>query len=89
MLAQFNKLWRLTIPNSKEVDIWQSFQEDPETFKKNLKSLCQLLKWNKVKPHIAKRVSLTEVAAAQAKLESGEIRGTIVCLPWRKIEVDE
>jgi len=88
-LLQLNKLWSHTKPNAKEVDIWQSFQEDPETYKKNLKSLFQLLKWNKVKPHIAKRVALTEVAAAQTKLENGEIRGTIVCLPWKKIGIDE
>ena len=85
---QINRFWSHQAANAKHVDIWQSFQEDPETFKKNLKSLCQLLKWNKVKPHISKRVTLTEVAAVQAKLESGEIRGTVVCLPWKKIEID-
>jgi len=87
--SQVNKLWSRSMPNAKHVDIWANFKEDPETFKKNLKSLCQLLKWNKVKPHISKRVTLTEVAAAQSKLENGEIRGTVVCLPWKKIEVDE
>jgi D-arabinose 1-dehydrogenase-like Zn-dependent alcohol dehydrogenase len=55
-------------------------------FQKNLKSLCQLLKWNKIKPNIVKRVSLAEVATAQTKLESGELSGIVVCLPWKKIE---
>ena len=50
---------------------------------KNLKSLLHLLKWDKIKPHIAKRVGLEGVTAAQTKLESGELRGTVVCLPWK------
>lgn len=67
------------------VDIWDNFVADPTTYKQDLTTLCQLLKWNKLKPHIAKRVALTEVANAQAKLEQGDIRGTIVCFPWRPI----
>jgi NADPH:quinone reductase-like Zn-dependent oxidoreductase len=67
------------------VDIWDNFVADPIVYKQDLTTLCQLLKWNKLKPHIAKRVALTEVAAAQAKLEQGDIRGTIVCFPWRPI----
>jgi D-arabinose 1-dehydrogenase-like Zn-dependent alcohol dehydrogenase len=54
--------------------------------KKNLKSLCQLLKWNKIKPNIARRVSLSEVADAQEKLENGDLYGTVVCLPWKNGE---
>jgi D-arabinose 1-dehydrogenase-like Zn-dependent alcohol dehydrogenase len=53
---------------------------------KNLKSLCQLLKWNKIKPNITSRVGLSEVADAQTKLENGELHGTIVCLPWKSID---
>lgn len=83
--ARMNQLYTQMSRRVHTVDIWESFQYDPVVYKQDLKSLCQLLKWNKLKPHIAKRVSLPEVAAAQTKLEKGDIRGTIVCFPWRPI----
>jgi NADPH:quinone reductase-like Zn-dependent oxidoreductase len=83
--ARLNQFYKKISRRVHTVDIWESFQYDPVTYKQDLKSLCQLVKWNKLKPHIAKRVSLPEVAAAQSKLEIGDIRGTIVCFPWRPI----
>jgi hypothetical protein len=56
------------------------------SLQKNLKSLCQLLKWNKIKPSIACRVGLSDVAEMQRKLEAGELHGTVVCLPWTTTE---
>jgi NADPH:quinone reductase-like Zn-dependent oxidoreductase len=35
MSAHMNKLWSQTKPRTNFVDIWESFQEDPETYKKN------------------------------------------------------
>jgi NADPH:quinone reductase-like Zn-dependent oxidoreductase len=67
------------------VDVWENFQSDPKTFKDDLLTLLHQLKWNKLKPHIAKRISLSDVAVAQKKLENGEIRGVIVCFPWRLV----
>jgi D-arabinose 1-dehydrogenase-like Zn-dependent alcohol dehydrogenase len=52
---------------------------------KNLQALFQLLKMRKVKPHIAKRVGLDEVGLSHRKLENGNVRGTVVCLPWKGI----
>lgn len=83
--ARLYKLFTKMTFRVHTVDIWESFQHDPATYKTDLTTLCQLLKWNKLKPHIAKRVSMPEVAAAQTKLENGDIRGTIVCFPWRPI----
>ena len=48
-------------------------------------SLFQLLKWNKIKPHIARRVTLSEVVKAHVKLEGGKVRGILVCLPWKRV----
>jgi NADPH:quinone reductase-like Zn-dependent oxidoreductase len=83
--ARMNQLYTKMSFRVHTVDIWESFQNDPSVYKQDLKTLCQLLKWNKLKPHIAKRVSLAEVSAAQTKLENGDIRGTIVCFPWRPV----
>jgi NADPH:quinone reductase-like Zn-dependent oxidoreductase len=83
--ARLNQFYSKMSLRVHTVDIWESFQYDPVTYKTDLKTLCQLLKWNKLKPHIAKRVSMPEVAAVQTKLENGDIRGTVVCFPWRPI----
>jgi NADPH:quinone reductase-like Zn-dependent oxidoreductase len=85
LTARFNQLYTQMSSRVHTIDIWDSFVSDPAAYKQDLKTLCQLLKWNKLKPHIAKRVALPEVAAAQAKLEQGDTRGTIVCFPWRPI----
>ena len=39
----------------------------------------------KIKPQIAKRVSLDEIGLSHCKLEQGQVRGTVVCLPWRRV----
>lgn len=39
----------------------------------------------KVKPQIAKRVALDEVGLSHRKLEQGQVRGTVVCLPWKRV----
>jgi NADPH:quinone reductase-like Zn-dependent oxidoreductase len=83
--ARVNQFYTKMTSRVHTVDIWDSFINDPTTYKQDLKTLCQLLKWNKLKPHVAKRVALPEVAGAQTKLEQGDIRGTIVCFPWRPI----
>ena len=39
----------------------------------------------KVKPQIAKRVALDEIGLSHRKLEQGQVRGTVVCLPWKRV----
>lgn len=83
--AHWNNLCNAMSYRVHSVDVWDLFQRDPESFKDDLKILFQQLKHNKMTPHIAKRVALTGVGEAQEKLERGEIRGTVVCFPWRSI----
>jgi NADPH:quinone reductase-like Zn-dependent oxidoreductase len=51
----------------------------------DLEILFHLLKKRFIKPHIAKRIALSEVAEAQASLEKENARGEIVCLPWKRL----
>jgi hypothetical protein len=44
-----------------------------------------MLRKREIKPHIAKRVGLTEVVDAHTYLEKGKARGEIVCLPWKRV----
>lgn len=83
---QLHNLWKVTYPRAQSLDIWESFERDPDTYKKNLKSLCQLLKWKKLKASVTKTVSPLEVADAQLQLENDELFGIVVCLPWAPIQ---
>ena len=82
--VRYNKLRSNMISGGRTLDLWASFKSDPNAYKKNLQALFQLLKWQKIKPHIAKRVALPEVAAVHERLESGDVRGTVVCFPWKR-----
>ena len=83
--AHMNKIHGMLSSTHHSIDIWQSFKDDPERYKNDLKNLMQWLKWKKIVPHIAKRVSLAQVGAAQAKLEVGDVRGTIICFPGKSL----
>jgi NADPH:quinone reductase-like Zn-dependent oxidoreductase len=56
----------------KFVDLYnnENYIKDLELYKKNLKSLFQLLKLNKVKPNIIRKIPLSQVAEAQLEIES-------------------
>jgi NADPH:quinone reductase-like Zn-dependent oxidoreductase len=85
MSTRINSMYGKLSSRVHTVDIWESFCYDPDAYKKDLQTLCQLLKWNKMTPHISRRVALSEVASAQTKLEKGDIRGTVICFPWRRV----
>lgn len=72
------------LPNSIVYDVWESFLQDRNSYKLDLEILFHLLKKKFIKPHIAKRIGLSEVAEAQASLEEDMSRGEIVCLPWKR-----
>jgi NADPH:quinone reductase-like Zn-dependent oxidoreductase len=55
----------------------------PWFIQKHLTALFQLLKAKKIHARIARRISLAEVADAQARLEKDEFNGAVVCLPWK------
>lgn len=84
--AHWNNLTNSLSTRIYHVDVWKHFQRDPVGFKNDLQTVVQSLRWNKIDPpHISKRVSLAGVAAAQAKLEANDLRGIVVCFPWRPL----
>jgi hypothetical protein len=54
----------------------------------NLTDLFRLLKWQKLKPNISTRVSLSEVGIAQTKIEKTQLKGLVVCLPWKRMTLN-
>ena len=65
---------------------WDSFCQEPELFKSDLKYLFGLAKARSIQPAVSKLIALSEVADAQDRIESGTAPpgGQVVCLPWKK-----
>lgn len=72
---------RYMMSQTKFLDLWESFQSDPKKYQQELKYLCFLVESGTLKPKIAERVSIEEIADAQRYLETGKANGSIVCLP--------
>ena len=74
-----------TTENSNKIffyDLFSEFSETPSFYEKDLKRLFRMLKDGAIKPVVAKRISLQEVADAHVMIERGGMNGTIVCLPF-------
>eukprot|EP00980_Cylindrotheca_fusiformis_P010712 scaffold2401_cov111-Cylindrotheca_fusiformis.AAC.4 len=63
-------------------NVFDSWDKDLKQSKRDLEHLLVLLKKNKVRPPVQKRISLSEVAKAQSMIESKRLAGHLVCLPW-------
>lgn len=67
-------------------DLRESFENDPQMFRQELQYLICMLEKNEIKPKIAGQVALNQVPKAQKLLEKGLPNGTIVCLPWKRLD---
>lgn len=85
LTAYWSKLKTQILGNSTSYEVWESFTTNKEAYKLDMEILFHLLKKRFIKPHIAKRVALSEVAEAQDSLEKETARGEIVCLPWKRL----
>ncbi|KAL7581542.1 hypothetical protein ACA910_022107 [Epithemia clementina (nom. ined.)] len=85
LTAHIERLQTKFTRRTKVVDTWESYKNDPETYKRNIQTLFQLLKSKKIKPNITNRVGLDEVGLYHDKIETGQARGIIVCLPWKRV----
>lgn len=66
---------------------FRRFQHDPSRFRQDVQTLLQWLRWNKLAPHVSKRLGLNDVAKWHLALETADpsIRGSLVMLPWRQV----
>ena len=67
-------------------DVYESFQKDPKMFKQELHYLICKLEKNEIRPKVAGRVSLNQVPKAHRLIEKGLPNGTVICLPWKKLD---
>ncbi len=67
-------------------DVHESFERSPTMFKQELLYLICKLERNEISPKVAGRVSLNQVPKAQKLIEKGLPNGTVICLPWKKLD---
>ena len=69
------------------------FYDMNESYEKNSKMFCHELNYlicklqrGEINPKVAGKVSLNQVPKAQKLIEKGLPNGTVVCLPWKKLD---
>lgn len=75
--------WHL-LPNGKDAgfySITSMRKQHPEWFKEDQSALFEMLRQSKLNPRIAERISLSGVADAHRRLESGGLDGKLVIVP--------
>nr|WHW29694.1 putative bifunctional protein: zinc-containing alcohol dehydrogenase; quinone oxidoreductase [uncultured bacterium] len=78
--AKLGLLWKL-IPDGKQAifyNIQRRRDSHPEEFKADVSALFELLAEGKLKPAIAKRMSLTQAADAHRRIDKADVEGKIV-----------
>jgi len=65
-------------------DFAESFALCPDEMKQDLEFLLKLLTTRQVRPSIEKIITLDDVPAAHADLQTRPLRGAIVCEPWKE-----
>ncbi len=77
------KLWDL-LPNGKSARFFSIValrQRHPEWYRADLEALLALLAEKVIRPLVAERISLAQVAGAHRRLETGGVKGKIVICP--------
>ena len=69
------------IQNVSTYDFFASIENDPETYKEDLRQVFLLLKQKKISPRISKFALLNEVASAHEAIEAGGLDGHVICRP--------
>jgi NADPH:quinone reductase-like Zn-dependent oxidoreductase len=89
--APWSMHWRQAMSGWSSVTVldnsYRRFQLDPVRFRQDVHTLLQWLHWNKLSPHVSKRLGLGDIGKWHAALEEANpaIRGALVVLPWRQV----
>jgi NADPH:quinone reductase-like Zn-dependent oxidoreductase len=79
-----NKSLLKTMSRTHSYDVYEQWEKDMNTCKRDLVHLVQLLEKGVLKPNVLDRLPLTKVGKAQELLESKRLSGFLVCEPWLK-----
>jgi NADPH:quinone reductase-like Zn-dependent oxidoreductase len=67
-------------------DVYESYEQNPKMFRHELQYLICKLQRGEIRPKVAGKVSLNQVPKAQSLIEAGLPNGTVICLPWKKLD---
>ncbi|KAL3808774.1 hypothetical protein ACHAXA_005499 [Cyclostephanos tholiformis] len=70
-------------------DLEESYRTNPRLFAHELHYLTCKLQRGEIRPKVAGRVTLNQVPKAQQLIEKGLPNGTVVCLPWKKLDPNQ
>ena len=77
-----NKSVTKIMNQSHSYDVFEQWEKDLETCKKDLSHLLNLLERGVVKPNVLDRIALGKVARAHELIEAKRLSGFLVCEPW-------
>ena len=82
--TEFNA--RYVWPDVAFYDVNEAFQDDPRMFEHEFRYLLCKLRNKEINPKISGKVALNQVPKAQKLLEKDLPNGTIIVLPWEKLD---
>jgi NADPH:quinone reductase-like Zn-dependent oxidoreductase len=84
LMCSKNKALTRMMNQSHSYDVYEQWEKDLDTCKKDLDHLLTLLEHGGIKPTILDRIPLNKVARAHELVESKRLSGFLVCEPWMK-----
>lgn len=82
LMCAKNKSMTKTLNRTHLYDVFDQWEKDLETCKRDLSHLLKLLERGAIKPHVLDRIPLNKVSRAHGVIESKRLTGFLVCEPW-------
>jgi NADPH:quinone reductase-like Zn-dependent oxidoreductase len=84
LICNKNKSLSRLMSRTHSYDVFEQWEKNLDTCKKDLTHLLKLLERGVIKPKILDRIPLNKVGKAHEALFSKRLRGFLVCEPWLK-----
>jgi NADPH:quinone reductase-like Zn-dependent oxidoreductase len=75
--------------NVRFYDVHKSFQDDRQMFEQDFRDLLCKLRNGNIRPKIAGQICLNQVPESQRLMEKGLPNGTVIVLPWKKLDTTQ
>jgi NADPH:quinone reductase-like Zn-dependent oxidoreductase len=82
LICAKNKSMMKMFNRTHSYDVFEQWDRELDTCKRDLTHLLKLLERGLLKPNVLDRIALTKVAKAHELLESKRLSGFLVCEPW-------
>ena len=84
LICSKNKTLSGLMNRTHSYDVFEQWEKNLDTCKKDLTHLLELLERGVIKPNVLDRIPLSKVGKAHEMLESKRLSGFLVCEPWLK-----